>query len=101
MYTKALFPESRGDILGLLETMESVPNHSESTVRMILNQHIRIPDELTNDIMRLVELTCRGWDASFTIKNDWQKYLSQPTIEDLAISSDRFIDVNRRINGNL
>ena len=30
MYSKSLFPESRGDILGLLEAMDKVPNQAES-----------------------------------------------------------------------
>ena len=38
MYSKALFPESRGDILTLLETIDRVPNQAEAVVRMLLNQ---------------------------------------------------------------
>ena len=38
MYTRALFPESRGDILGLLEALDSVPNQAEKVVRAIVNQ---------------------------------------------------------------
>ena len=57
MYTEAVFPESRGDILGLLETMDRVPNHTESTIRMVLNQHIELPSELCPRVMELVEVT--------------------------------------------
>jgi len=58
MYTKALFPESRGDILGLIETMDKVPNHTESSIRMILHQHILISDEFSSQFLELVDITC-------------------------------------------
>ena len=63
LYTKGLFPESRGDILGLLETMDRVPNQAESSVRMILNQHISIPDEYAPEILQLVDVSCRSAEA--------------------------------------
>jgi predicted phosphate transport protein (TIGR00153 family) len=59
MYTKALFPESRGDILGLLEAMDRVPNHTESTAHMILNHHIAMPEQYCSPIQGLVEITNR------------------------------------------
>ena len=63
MYTKALFPESRGDILGLLETMDKVPNQAEAVVHMIWNQHISIPKEFYSEIIQLVDVCCRCIDA--------------------------------------
>jgi len=94
MYTKALFPESRGDILGLLETMDRVPNHSESTVRMILNQHIRIPGELTADILRLVEITCKCVrQMTEAVAALFDHYMSAPVlvgkIDELETESDQ------------
>ena len=59
MYTKALFPESRGDILGLIEAMDKVPNQAEAAVRMILNQHIPLPADLAPDIVNMVRTSCR------------------------------------------
>ena len=59
MYTKALFPESRGDILGLLEAMDKVPNQAEAAVRMILNQHIPLPADLAPGILSIIEASCR------------------------------------------
>ena len=58
MYSKALFPESRGDILGLLETMDRVPNQAESAVRMAMNQRITIPREFCPSVLQLVDV-CR------------------------------------------
>jgi uncharacterized protein Yka (UPF0111/DUF47 family) len=59
MYTEAVFPESRGDILGLIETMDRVANHAESAVRMILIQHIEIPREFHPAIIELVGAALR------------------------------------------
>ena len=59
MYSKALFPESRGDILGLLETMDKVPNQAEECVRMIYEQGISVPEELVPQVARLVEVCVR------------------------------------------
>jgi predicted phosphate transport protein (TIGR00153 family) len=59
MYTRSLFPESRGDILGLLEAMDRVPNHAESTVRMVLNQHMDIPGEYCDDLSELAGATVK------------------------------------------
>ena len=56
MYTEAIFPESRGDILGLIEAMDRVANHAESAVRTVLIEHIEIPEEYYSSIMNLVEV---------------------------------------------
>ncbi|MCD4831281.1 MAG: TIGR00153 family protein [Anaerohalosphaeraceae bacterium] len=63
MYSKALFPESRGDILNLLETMDKVPNQAEAVVHMIWNQYISIPKEFHSEIIQLVDICCRCIDA--------------------------------------
>jgi len=63
MYSKSLFPESRGDILGLLEAMDKVPNQTEAVVHMIWNQRISIPKELSSEVLGLVEVCCRCVEA--------------------------------------
>lgn len=55
LYGKALLPESRGDILGLLETFDRVPNCAETTLYEISCQRIDMPPELAADTLRLVE----------------------------------------------
>lgn len=59
MYSRSLFPESRGDILGLIETMDKVPNKAEESIRLLLNQHIKIPKMLNADISQLLEVVER------------------------------------------
>jgi predicted phosphate transport protein (TIGR00153 family) len=58
MYSKSLFPESRGDILGLLETIDKVPNQSETAVGMMYNQHVKIDEQFGDDFIKLASL-CR------------------------------------------
>ena len=58
MYSKALFPESRGDILGLLEAMDRIPNQAESVIGMLYNQHISIPSEYKDQLFGLIGI-CR------------------------------------------
>lgn len=53
MYSKAIFPESRRDILQLLELLDKIPNHAESCLRMALTQRIVVPEEYSGDVMKL------------------------------------------------
>ncbi|TFG44775.1 MAG: TIGR00153 family protein [Candidatus Brocadiia bacterium] len=59
MYSKALFPESRGDILGLLETMDKVPNQAEYAVHMLFGQHIHVPEAYRVQLTQLVSVCQR------------------------------------------
>jgi predicted phosphate transport protein (TIGR00153 family) len=63
MYTRALFPESRGDILGLLESMDKVPNQAQTAARMVLHQNIEISAELWPLLLELVDLSVRCANA--------------------------------------
>lgn len=60
MYSKALLPESRGDILGFLETMDKIPNKAESILYQIQLQRLVLPEELTQSMQRIVDLTCEA-----------------------------------------
>ena len=54
MFTKSLFPESRSDILKLIELIDKVPNGAEHAVQRLVIQHISIPREYTTEILELV-----------------------------------------------
>ena len=60
MYSKALIPESRGDILGFLETMDKIPNKAESLVNQIKLQKLEFPKELNQNLERMVALSCEA-----------------------------------------
>jgi len=60
MYSKALLPESRGDILGFLETMDKIPNKAESLLKQIKLQRLEFPKELNPNLQRIVALSCEA-----------------------------------------
>jgi predicted phosphate transport protein (TIGR00153 family) len=60
MYSKALIPESRGDILGFLETMDKIPNKAESLLNQIKLQKLEFPKELNQNLERMVALSCEA-----------------------------------------
>lgn len=53
MYSKALFPESRGDILQMLEAMDRIPNQAEKIGKELLAYDLGIPKKLRQDFFRL------------------------------------------------
>ena len=65
MYSRALFPESRGDVLGLLESMDSVPNQAELVIQTVMEEGLTIPEELHPRLFHLVAVCCRCVEAMF------------------------------------
>jgi len=57
MYSKALIPESRGDIMGLLESIDEIPRILELILHMIETQKLVIPDFIASDIQELIKLS--------------------------------------------
>jgi len=60
LFSESLFPESRGVILELLDKMDGLPNHAESTARMMLHQHVTIPEKYASGIIDLLNVSCRA-----------------------------------------
>ena len=56
MYERALMPESRGDILGILEALDLVPNKCESVLYQIWYQNMLIPGEYAEQLKALVKV---------------------------------------------
>ncbi len=57
MYGKALLPESRGDIMGLLETIDVIPGLFELLLHMIRTEKIEIPEFIVADVKELVSVS--------------------------------------------
>jgi len=77
MYSKALIPESRGDILGLLEALDRIPGLFQLLLYMMQNQKLKIPDFLVQDIRELTTVTlaccdllCKEVEALFKKTED-------------------------------
>ena len=65
MYGKALIPESRGDIMGLLESMDEVPRIFEQLLYMIKNQKLHIPEFIILDIKELIGVSLENCNLMF------------------------------------
>ncbi len=61
LYGKALLPESRGDVLNILEAFDRVPNSAETALFMISAQRIELPKEMAADYLRLVETNVESY----------------------------------------
>jgi predicted phosphate transport protein (TIGR00153 family) len=62
MYRKALIPESRGDVLGLIEAMDLIPNLFQSLCDQLLFQKIEVPPEFQERYLRLVEVNIDSYN---------------------------------------
>ncbi len=56
MYERGLIPESRGDILKLLETFDRILNKAESVLYQIQSESLLVPDELKPDFKKLFHI---------------------------------------------
>lgn len=65
MYSKALIPESRGDIMGLLESIDEIPRILELILNMIKTQKLAIPDFIVSDIKELIKVSLDSCDLLF------------------------------------
>ena len=61
MYDRALIPESRGDILGILDSLDLVPNKCESVLYQIWYQNMSIPGQYTEQLRKLVQVNQQSY----------------------------------------
>lgn len=65
MYGKALIPDSRGDIMGLLAALDVIPHLFENILYIIHTQRIHLPDFLGVDLKALVGLSLETCDLLY------------------------------------
>ncbi|MBN95340.1 MAG: hypothetical protein CL928_14945 [Deltaproteobacteria bacterium] len=61
LYGKALLPESRGDLLGLLETFDKLPNIAETVAFLFSCQHMVLPDDLHSAYQDLLRVNVESY----------------------------------------
>jgi len=61
LYGKALLPESRGDLLGLLETFDKLPNMAETVLFALRCQRTEIPEDLLPAYQKLIEVNLQSY----------------------------------------
>jgi len=94
LYGKALLPESRGDILGLLESFDHLPNTSESVLQTIESQSIVLPEQLMPGFSELVRLSRSTYDpvrgaVGALLDNPRTTLYATKNVEDRESESDR------------
>ena len=99
LYGKALVPESRGDILGILEAIDRIPNKMESVLYQILLQQLSIPQEYIEDFKTLISINVEAYNltthAFLLLLDDMKEAIAQTDKVDARESeSDR---VERRL----
>jgi len=62
MYRRALIPESREDIMALLEKLDEIPRSFEQILNMIRTQKITFPEPLVLDIQELIRVSMESCD---------------------------------------
>ena len=62
MYSRALIPDSREDIMALLERVDEIPRSFEQILNMIRTQRIAVPDFLVLDIQELIRMSIESCD---------------------------------------
>jgi len=71
LYRKALIPGSRGDVLGLLETFDQLPNTFQKICNQILFQNVVFPDSFKERIIDLIKINIEAYnltkDAAFCL----------------------------------
>ena len=75
MYGRALIPEQRGDILGLLENLDLVANKAESVTYQIWLQNMIVPEQYKDQVKALVETNA----ASHELLCEATRYLFSDT----------------------
>ncbi len=61
LYERALIPESRGDVLGLLETMDYIPSAFQSLCEQVYLQRIVFPEAFRDRYLRLIDVNLKGY----------------------------------------
>ena len=62
LYQRALIPESRGDVLGLIETLDVIPGMFQSLCYQFLLEKIDFPEQFRERYLHLVEVNLRSYD---------------------------------------
>ena len=65
MYGKALIPDSRGDIMGLLAALDVIPHLFENILYMIQTQRLHLPGMLKVDLQALTDLCLETCDLLY------------------------------------
>jgi predicted phosphate transport protein (TIGR00153 family) len=87
MYSKALLPESRGDIMGFLEGIDRVINRAETAVYIVLNEGVELPPALVGEFRNLLTKTMQSTDLLLEAAR--KTFVNNPEIPSLVRAIDQ------------
>ena len=95
MYAKSLLPESRRDLLEIIEQLDRIPNRAESILNMFLTQQTLLIEDIKSDMQELINLTSET--VVYTIEATRDCFDMSGKMKELA----RLIDNNESIGDRL
>ncbi len=84
LYSRALLPESRGDLLRILESFDHIPNLAETVTFMIATQRIEFPPQFIDQLSRYVRINL---DAYRHVRETVDCFLNDPARVDATIGA--------------
>lgn len=75
IYGRALLPDTRGDILGLLESVDKIPNRMQALTREMALQRVRVPQGLHQSLIKLAD---RGVAIVHVLVRTARAFLNKP-----------------------
>ncbi len=63
LYEKALIPQSRGDVLGLLESLDHVPNKADHTLRTAQDEALDVPGHFAGQVREIVKVNAQAFQS--------------------------------------
>jgi predicted phosphate transport protein (TIGR00153 family) len=64
LYERALIPESRGDVLGLIETLDFIPGMFQSLCYQFLLEKIELPEQFRERYLHLVDINIKAYNLA-------------------------------------
>jgi len=61
LYSRSLLPESRGDLMGLLEHFDKMPNLAETISFMLDTQQVPVPESYKPELAKLIEINVEAY----------------------------------------
>lgn len=95
MYAKSLLPESRQDLLEIIEQLDRLPNQAESILNMFLTQHTPLVDSIKAEMKELVDISKET--AAYTIDATRDCFHNTEKMKELS----RLIDNNESVGDRL
>jgi predicted phosphate transport protein (TIGR00153 family) len=86
IFTKALTPNVRADLLRIVEAIDQIPNHCQDVANMMLDQKTKILEDNKEDVKKLLSMIFDAFS------------LTAVSVGDIFFKRDRAIELSEKIN---